>query len=105
MHVIVFMSNSKEQACQMKDIFIIKKLVRGDSCDSIVPGKIKKIITIMASTSRASRKTVEDAEIQFWSSLQNAVYFITLPFLVPVLFAFYLQCVLKIKCQIPVPKG
>ena len=61
MHVIVYYVEP-ERACQTNDIFIIKKLVRSDGCNS-KPGKIKKTVTIMAYTSRASRKTVEDAEI------------------------------------------
>ena len=38
-------------------------------------------------------------------SLQNAVCFIILTYLVPVLFTFYVKGVLKIKQIIPAPKG
>jgi len=38
-------------------------------------------------------------------SLQNAVRFIILTYLVLVLFTFYIQCVLKLKKIIPAPKG
>ena len=32
-------------------------------------------------------------------SLQNAVYFVMLPFLVPVLFTFYIQCVVNLNVK------
>jgi hypothetical protein len=38
-------------------------------------------------------------------TLQNAVCFIIITYLIPVLFTFYIQCVLKFKKIIPAAKG
>jgi hypothetical protein len=42
---------------------------------------------------------------RFFSSLKCCLFHNATFFLVPVLFAFCIQGVLKFKCQIPVPKG
>ena len=60
---------------------------------------------IYYSTNTRTEYFKHAAHSQFFFFLQNAVYFIMLPFLVPVLFTFYIVCAKIKKKKIPAPNG
>ena len=64
----------------------------------------KRCILYIYSTNIGTEYFKHGIYSQFFS-LQNAVCFIILTYLVPVLFKFYIQDVLKLKKIIPAPKG
>jgi hypothetical protein len=98
----------------------------------VIEGKIKGEIEVIRRQGRRRKKLLDDLkdrngfcemkeealDLSFdkllmmmmmiyclFSSLQNTVCFIILTYLVPVLFTFYIQSVLKLKKLIPAPKG
>jgi len=64
----------------------------------------KRCILYIYSTNIGTEYFKRDMYSTFFS-LQNAVCFIILTYLVPVLFTFYIQGALKLKKIIPAPKG
>jgi hypothetical protein len=65
----------------------------------------KRYILYIYSTNIGTEYFKHGINSPFFFSLQNAVFFIILTYLVPVLFTFYRQGVVKLKKIIPAPKG
>jgi len=66
----------------------------------------KRCILYIYSTNPGTEYFKRGTRISFFFSLQNAVCFMILTYLVPVLFTFYIQGVIKVKkIIIPAPKG
>jgi len=87
--------------CQM----IVSPLTPKDPySDRTAPLNSKRCILYIYSTNTGTEYFKHDIYCLIFS-LQNAVCFIILTYLVPVLFTLYIQSVLKFKKIIPAPKG
>jgi len=95
----------------------IKKMCAGDadignpltpnvvSSGRTAPLTSKRCILYIYSTNTGTEYFKHGIYSPFSFSLQNAVCFIIITYLIPVLFTFYVQDVLKFKKIIPAPKG
>jgi len=89
-----------------KHTIFINPLTSKDPCSGCTaPLTSKRCILYIYSTNTGTEYFKHGIYCPLFFSLQNAVCFIILTYLVPVLFTFYIQCVLKFKKIIPAPKG
>jgi hypothetical protein len=95
--------NEEECVCCRCNI-LINTLTPNDHYSGLTaPLTYKRCILYIYSTNIGSEYFKHGIYSPFFS-LQNAVCFIILTYLVPVLFTFYIQSVLKLKKIIPAPK-
>jgi hypothetical protein len=86
-------SLSEEKNDKLEEVFINPLTPNGHFSGRTAPLTYRRCILYIYSTNIRTENFKHAAHSPFFP-LQNAVYFITLPFLVPVLFTFYIQSVL-----------
>jgi len=89
----------------MSKIFVINPLTPNDHYSGRTAPLISKRLILYIYSTNIGTEYFKHGIYSPFFSLQTAVCFIILTYLVPVLFTFYIQCVLKFKKIIPAPKG
>ena len=101
----VRISNSEHSCVYGATDLQFNRLTRNDHYSGrTAPLTSKRCILYISSTNTGTEYFKHGIYSPFLS-LQNAVCFIILRYLIPVLFTFYIQVVLKFKKIIPAPKG
>jgi len=98
--------NSDPKMLRINTFLVINPLTPNDPYSGrTAPLNSKRCILYIYSTNTGTEYFKHGVNSPFFS-LQNAVCFIILTYLVPVLFSFYIQDVPKLKKKIiPAPKG
>ena len=84
--------------------YLINPLTPNDHCSGRTAPLTSKSCILYIYSTNISTEYFKNGIYSSFFSLQNAVYFIILTYLVPVLFTFIYRCA-KIKKIIPAPKG
>jgi len=88
-----------------QNLYLINPLTPNDDYSGRTAPLTSKHCILYIYSTNTSTEYFKHGIYSLFFPLQNAVCFINLTYLVPVLFTFYIECVLKLKKIIPAPKG